>query len=970
MVSFEKEYQRLNTRQKQAVDAIEGPVMVVAGPGTGKTQVVALRTANILRKTQARPGNILCLTFSTSGATAMRERLRYFIGADAYGVTVSTIHGFCNEVIAANPQVFEEWAALEQISDVERYRALNKIIDQLLPDLELVNRKQPYLQTRNILSRISQLKREGVADRETLRSVADEYQSQMEGKSKEGTKAHEKNVRAARKFHALLDVFFLYQEMLEKTQRYDYDDMILYVIKALEEEDWLLANLQERYQYILVDEFQDTNGAQYRLIELLTKPRTPEDRPNLFIVGDDDQAIYRFQGANLTNILSFHSRFPNAPTIALTTSYRCTQSILDAAGSLIENNTERLVGKVEGLEKNLTSPKVEPGAHPTLYLATSDMAEPWMVVDLIEERLKKDQSPETIAILTQTNAELQPLYDTLKARAIPVQMKGKVDLLNHRLVQQVIAILKAIEAPEDSGALAVALACATFTCHPADLGKLFALRREKEATLLHVLLNHLEEIDLYEREAVQNARDVILDLHHKRSSRTVIDTLEHLYKECGFLAKSDQLDPLDFAALQEFFGRIKYRAYEQPSFSFEVFLSDLEFYGKSEYSDLRLTYDLPHLNQSGVQLMTAHQSKGLEFETVFLVNFRDGHWDKRRNPSSISIPEDLLFGWEKDQKAYEKHQDERRVAFVAMTRAKTELIFTCAKELTSGDRSRSVSPSGFFAEAGELPEQELDLQKPEQASTLLFEPVRNMDEEFEAFLRSRLENFSLSVTALNHFLEDPKLFMELDLLQTPQSKQSGLVYGNAVHHALRKWGLRMQQGEEESSHQFIADFATYLEERELLTNAERARLKKVGEESLPRYFQQRLSALSPFVHKIEYPIKAHLFDIPIKGMIDRIDLLAPESAQARVIDYKTGRPKSENAIRDGDYFRQLVFYALLIENGYSILKPQEFVLDFIGESDEHPVERRFVITDEEKKDLQKVIRDVWAKVQALDFTPL
>ncbi|OGJ81988.1 hypothetical protein A3J91_05625 [Candidatus Peribacteria bacterium RIFOXYC2_FULL_58_10] len=283
---FEAAYRRLNEAQRAAVDTIEGPVMCVAGPGTGKTEAVALRVANILRKTHARPGNILCLTFSVSAATAMRERLRALIGSDAYGVTVSNFHGFCNDLIGDYPLVFDAWSALEQISDVERYRQVNKIIDQLLPDLILVNRKQPYSRTKEIIACISSLKREGKTDREDLLRIADTYEADLTGRSKEGTKAAEKNLLAARKFREFLEVFFRYQQMLASTQRYDYDDMILYCIRALTEEDWLLAGLQERYQYILVDEFQDTNGAQAQLVSLLTTSRTPEDKPNLFVVGD------------------------------------------------------------------------------------------------------------------------------------------------------------------------------------------------------------------------------------------------------------------------------------------------------------------------------------------------------------------------------------------------------------------------------------------------------------------------------------------------------------------------------------------------------------------------------------------------------------------------------------------------------------------------------------------------------------
>ena len=497
---------------------------------------------------------------------------------------------------------------------------------------------------------------------------------------------------------------------------------------------------------------------------------------------------------------------------------------------------------------------------------------------------------------------------------------------------------------------------------------------------------HNSQFTIHNFVSILKARDVILDLSSKLGSRTVVDTMEHVLKDTGLLPKPDEQNPADFAALQTLFERIKYRAYEQPTFTFASFLSDLTYYETPEYSELRLSYDLPHLTESGVQLMTAHQSKGLEFDCVILANFRHGQWDKKRTPSSLAIPEDLLFGWEKDTKTFEKGQDERRVAFVAMTRARNELIFTCPKQATMGDSLRDVSPSAFFAEAGDLLEEARDLTAPEQTSTLLFEPIIQSDEAFRAFLKERLQHFALSVTALNHYLEDPQLFIELDLLQMPQSKEASLVYGNAVHEALRVWGMNhLMTGEENLKSQssnltsFVESFKTYLDEREVLTEAEKARLIAVGEEALPRYFEQRLAEANPHVYRVEYGITTLLADesvdpdrggVPIKGKIDRIDTLGPDSAVATVVDYKTGRPKTEKQIYDDGYFRQLSFYSLLIEHGASILKPQSFVLDFIGEGSEHPVERAFEVSEADRKELVEIVKEVWKRVINLDFSPI
>jgi len=973
---FETEFNRLNPAQRKAVETIEGPVMVIAGPGTGKTQVVAMRVAQILAKSQMRPSNILCLTFSMSGATAMRDRLRTLIGPDAYGVTVSTIHGFCQEIISSHPILFDEWSAADQISDIERYRELNKIIDQLLPDLAIVNPKTPYGRTKELIDRISQVKREGKTEKD-LREVAHAYEQAMTGKSKEGTKAQAKNMLAVRKYQEFIEIFCRYQKMLTETRRYDFDDMILYAIRALEREEWLLMGLQERYMYVLVDEFQDTNGSQYRLIELLTTPVISPNEPNIFVVGDDDQAIYRFQGANLQNMLSFHRRFPAAPIVVLRTSYRSTQSILDAAGKVIAQNTERLVGRIPGLEKELAAASGEAGDLPRLLRPASDMAEPWMIADVIEQVIADGVSVKEIAVLTQTNGELRAYYDVLQARGIPVQMSGKIDLLAHPLVRQLLAVLWAVRQPEKDGRLAAALAADSFGCHPADVARLFALTRERKISLFDLLLqldiplSPTADVPFRDLPTVLSARDTLLDLHQKLPTRTVIETVERIMHECNFVHRKDgTIDPLDLAALQEFFERVKSRAYEQPAFSFEHLLSDLDFYQNPDYGALRMTYAIPHLVEEGVRLMTAHQSKGLEFDTVILGNFRDGHWDRRRNPSSLALPEELLFGWEREQKTFEQHQDERRVAFVAMTRAKRNLIFSCPVEMTTGDKARAVSPSAYFSEAGILPEVHVPLKDPEKASTLLLRRPRAIDDEMRAFLQDRLKTFALSVSGLNRFLDDPQRFFEEDLLQVPMLSKFEFAYGNAVHWALRQWALGHQQGMPLGKAELIREFRQHLTEREFLTDAELERLSHVGAEALTRYYEQKLQGSSPVIQSVELRLKTNLGDIPLKGAIDRIDLAHPDSSVATIIDYKTGAPKTESQIREGDYYRQLVFYAVLLEGARPLLQPKAFILDFVGERSEHPIERIFQISAEDKEEMRTLIKKIWAKILALDFTHL
>jgi DNA helicase-2/ATP-dependent DNA helicase PcrA len=821
-----------------------------------------------------------------------------------------------------------------------------------------------------------------------LLAAADAYDRVMAEKSKPGTKVHERNLQSAQKFREFIDIFQAYQEMLAATGRYDYDDMILRVIRALTEDDTLLASLQERYQYLLVDEFQDTNGAQYKLISQLTTYRDLPHEPNVFVVGDDDQAIYRFQGANLQNMLSFHARFPHAPVIALTTSYRSTQTILDAAQALIARNTDRLVGRVPGLEKILQSAMDDAGVPVTLLRPPSDAAEPWYIAEILEARIAAGQAAESMAVLTRTNEELFLLLDVLRARRIPVVISGTDDLLEHPLVRQVVTILRAID-EQTNDRLLQALSCDCFGVHPADLARVTLQARDAKVSPADTLVRLTDEAAsaYHNLPSLLHARDVLLTFRQKAAVRTLIETVDYVLREAGIAphpqSAADDINPRDLAAVEAFFRYVRERSIQHPGLTIRQFMDDISFYDEGV---VRLSYSIPHLTEAGVNIMTAHQSKGLEFQTVIIMHFREGHWEKRRKPPSVSIPEDLLFGWSSETTADEAFQDDRRLAFVSCTRAKKEIILICPTTIAVGEKTKDISPSAFSADMGNMTEEHVNLEQPEQASLLLHPHAPLPDAALETYLRERLQSFALSATALNRFLTDPHEFLRIDLLGQPEEFDEGSIrrlgYGNAVHWALRQWADARLKGKDMSAEQFVSAFERYLHEKTILTDQQRSDLLALGSQALPQYYAQRLQSSSPFLYGVERDVRARIDDIPLKGKIDRIDIASPTSARATIIDYKAGKAKTESEIRGsieegrvsrtdtGAHFRQLAFYAVLLEAAEPLLEPEAFVLEYIGERGEHPVSRSFVVSDAEKKDLRSLIGDVWTKVTALDFTPL
>ncbi len=981
--TFDRAYERLNPEQRAAVDAIEGPLMVLAGPGTGKTQVVSMRVANILRLTQARPSNILCLTFSNSGASAMRERLRGIIGPDAYGVTVTTIHGFCNDIILRHPEVFRDFSLMEQLTDVERCRILNTIIDQYKAHSVLINPKDPYQRTMDILQRISQCKREAV-DPECAREAARLFAAQMEGKSKEGTKAQARNIRLAAQAAEFADLYDRYQVVLRERGLYDYDDMITFAMRGLQEEDWMLAALQERYQYILVDEYQDTNPSQNRVIATLTTyAEGIEQSPNLCVVGDDDQAIYRFQGASVRGMLAFRERFPDCNIVVLTANYRSTQPILDAAGRLIERNEDRLVRHLPDLTKHLRSAHDDrDAAEPQLLRPVSDAVEPFVLAERVQALLKQGIEPSEIAILTRTNGELFTVAEVFRGLGIPLQISGKLDLLRHAKVLELLSLLRAIAHPENNVDLLAGLGAPCFGCHSADIARLWIAARARgetrgEAWHIFSVLPEIEAMtDLHDASSLIAARDLLLSLHAQRSSKTLPELAEEVLHESGLLPrKTETFDPLDIVALGECFEHIKRRCYETPSFDLRALLADVEY--RTQYA-ISLQYDVPHLTDNAVQIMTAHGSKGLEFEAVLIANFREKHWDGRRRQVGLSLPEELLFGGSLE----EGIEDERRLAYVAWTRAKRFLLLSCPERALRGEREQDASPSAFAVEGGPLPEARAELADPTRASLLLLPRTAPIDGALESYLRSKLETFELSVTALNRFLEDPQSFLREDLLALPQAKTASLSYGTAVHEALRRWALAARDAKPWGEDEFIEAFRSAISEREILTEADRKRLLAMGEVDLRRFAKERLREV-PFIHAVEQRLTARLIDpsspeapaIPIKGTIDRIDLEKPGGSAIHVIDFKTGKPKTAKEVlegNNGNLHRQLVFYKLLIERSTQMVgyNATFFTLDFIGERDEEPKTLSCTIGASESAALELLIRKVWAKIIALDFTPV
>jgi len=984
--AFVTGYATLNEEQKSAVDAIEGPVLVIAGPGTGKTQVLAMRTANILRKTQANPGNILCLTFSTAGVKAMRDRLRRFIGPDAYGIVVNTIHGFCNDVIQQHPGIFRDLSAGEQLSDLERLRLVRGILHDLPVDSVLGRVTPGQDRSADVLSRISQLRKENVSPAD-VRMSADAWEEEMQTTKKTGkerdkeSKSYKDDMRKVKQTREFADVFECYVAGLRKRHVYDYDDMVLLVIHALKENDWMLAPLQERYQYILVDEFQDLNGSQHALLEILTTYVNVDQAPNVFVVGDDDQAIYRFQGASIANMLSFTKKYPNAERIALVRNYRSTQAILDAASAVIDRNVERL-SRIEDIDKNLVAAAGAKGAKPRFLRYADTSLERAGIVDILKKSHDDGTPWKEMAILCRTNGNVLELADLLAVAGIPAVVGAKQDLLAAPPVQRLVAVLRAVESIDTNALLATALR--VMDCHPADLGATFLAYRDaggarrEEGEKADSLRYHLHRHNDKAPTSVQSAFLLLEALHHDKGAMTLTELVETAIRHAGLLPLPEETvaDPRGLAALQSFFDFVKARAHENAGASLEGLLADIDQFLAEK--TLTLQYDMPHLTSDGVELRTAHGSKGLEFDLVIVNDARDKHWGNRRKQVGVSLPDHLLFNTDVEDEKTADMEDERRLFFVAMTRARKELVLTFPEVTRGGAELKDSVPSAFLADAGTTVD-ESNAGDGLHPILTIAGSVLDIDDAFRAYLLKRVEAFELSVTALTSFLEDPQDFLWNHLLLMPRAKEAHLAYGSSVHSALEAQNLAWKNREEFTDPDLLAAFEKHLDTKELLTNRERDHYRRIGLIVLERYAARH--PIPPIVYSAEKTLKAMLPDpvdpllpgVPLTGKVDRIDLFELDGRRCRILDYKTGTPKrTVEAVRaEQSLIHQLGFYKILADRSVGFAHDAVlFTFDFLGSDKDEPSTIDVEVTKEDVEALEALIRRVWAKILALDFTPL
>lgn len=1043
MEEYKKAYQQLNSEQKRAVDQIDGPVLVVAGPGTGKTQLLSLRVANILRQTDTDASSILCLTFTQKAAINMRERLNQLLGSASRYVVVRTFHSFAAEIMNEYPDYFWAGARLSvapeavqddiiqsilalqpldsplsstfagsftALGDVKRSLRLAKeagltpdelqqvvaanlsyidsieptIIDVLSPPLSL--KKLTDLQ-----AAIAKLPPQSSSDSHLLVPLDQLIQDSLDqaimldqdsGKTTHTSKwkrrwlqtvAGQKGMFSERRYNewwqAVAGAYEAYREQLHARGYYDYADMLIEVLEQLQKEPEMLADIQERYLYVLIDEFQDTNAAQLRLAHLVADHYAANNRPNLMAVGDDDQSIFAFNGAELNNILSFQRSYPDTKVIVLRANYRSTQPILDYAHEVIEQAEDRLVIRDPNLKKELVAKAEQSKGTKIEHLRYPTQPHQYTALAETIHALWKDKERD-IAVLARRHDSLQQLASVLLKKGIPVRYDQQSNILEHDAVRQVCQIAQIATAIAGGDKDAVNVGIAELVRHPMwqfspkQLWKLATANYSSPDWLSSLLdsddqkLHQLGQWLSWLARASSNQPlpltiEYILGL---REGQYLLSPLRHYYLSRQPLT-SEYLETL--SAISILRNLVSEYSARGPSLQDFVRFVELNLSTHTVIADESWFTS----GQQAVQLLTVYKAKGLEFDHVYVVDAVESEWKPRTR--GRGSPANLRL-----QPYGEKYDDYIRLLYVAASRARR--MFTTTSYM-SDDKGSEVLPTPLLANIPST-----TITAPAETPTKVLEEAlgwpRLSSTDERALLSERLESYSLSPSALINFLDienaGPQTFFERSILRLPSARSVQGSFGVAIHAALETAQRLLNNGK--------VEFGTVLDrfeatlEREHLLPHERQQLQLKGEQLLVKLIKN--AALPMQKGSLT---EQHITDVTLdKARVSgKLDLIYADRHSVIITDYKTGKPlpsfETKNQALLTKAWRhklQLLFYALLARES-TRFKANDITPQMVYVEAEH--RQQLVLacqpSSDELTDLEQLIKVVWHKIINLDM---
>jgi len=914
----------LTARQRRAVTHDEGPLLIVAGAGTGKTTVITRRIAWLIAEKRARPSEILALTFTDRAAFEMTERVDRLVPYGHNDAQISTFHAFGDRLLREH--AFE--AGLSDRSSVLSRAEQIIFLREHLFELPL-DRYRPLGNPTRFLSAlvtlISRLRDEDVTPDEYLaaaRRLADAAAAAPDDAVLAETAAGQLE---------LAETYAAYERLMRTSDRIDFGDQVSLALRLLREHPAVLAGERRRYRYVLVDEFQDTNHAQWELVKLLA-----EEHRNVTVVGDDDQSIYRFRGAALGNILGFRQAYPKAASVVLVDNYRSRQPVLDAAYRLIRHNDPDRLEAREGLDKRLRArsrfARAEPEAGAIQLVGfTTGSDEADAVADRIAASMRSGRRAGDHAILVRGNRDADPYLRALNVARIPWRFSGTAGLYRQPEVRVLISFLRAVNDPDDSVSLYDLATSEVFGLSPSDVTLAMNRARRRRSSLAAALRDAAQHPDespfgLRAIEVVQRLL-ASLETHRAMSAeRSCGELLYHFITSSGWLARltleARETGEERLANVGRFFEIVRRQGGLLRDDRLPFLVAQLDTL--IETGDDPSTADVEPDEGDAVHVLTYHKAKGLEFDVVFMVGLvsdRFPGWDRR---DALEMPAELGRGTPVTEGDHHT-AEERRLFYVGMTRAREELVMSWARDY-GGRRSRSVSR--FVVEALDLPPATpLETVRPAVLEQLARHDASPVDAA-PAPPRPALGNrpLTLSYGQINDYLECPAKYRFAHVVRIPTPVSHQMVYGRALHAAVQAYHRRQLSGRPMSRDELHAALDASWESAGFLTREHEEARRAAAHDAVRLFWEdQQRDPARPVAVEQEFTVS---FGVDrLRGRYDRVD--RDEAGRVVITDYKSSDVRDlVTANRRARESLQLSIYALAHEAQHGAL-PDELALHFL-----------------------------------------
>jgi len=876
----------LDAEQRAAVEHGEGPLLIVAGAGTGKTTVIARRIAHLIETKQARPSEILALTFNDKAAAEMQERVDVLVPYGYADVTIRTFHSFGEEVLGGHGVEIGFAPGFTVLDATAQALFLAERLDELGLD-QYAPLSDPTRYLRTLGTYFHRAKDEPIWPDEIERIA-----ERLDGDERE------RELELARAYRR-------YNELLWKSGFVDFGDLLALTVRLFDESPATLRRFQERYRFVLVDEFQDTNPVQFTMVKRLTA-----NHRNLVVVGDDDQSIYAFRGAHLKNILEFREHFPDTAEIVLRRNYRSTREILKVSRRLIQVNRERLETRY-GISKELATDATGPAAQYREF-ATEAEESSWIAKEIAAGVEAGNRRWRDFAILVRVNRHAEPFLRALEEHGVPYYFSGSRGLFQRPEVKELVALLHSLS-PESRPEHLYLLASGGYGVNEDDLALLIPRLRVdpvRFGTLLERASRDAAGVSISDegRERLATMAKDLKELREFAKGRRTGEVLYHYLERRGLLkrlvASPSFEDEGRARNIVKFFSIV--RSFERVALADRVplFLRHLD--AIQEYGEDPAVAEIDAASDV-VQVLTIHKAKGLEFPCVFLVQVADGRFPTSFRSRGLRLPVERAF---EDASESESHrEEERRLCYVALTRAKEELAVTYARDYGAfGNRERR--PSQFLLEAFDLGRpvparqrrralEDLEVHRPGEAPSFQAPPGRPPSREPLALSHQRLVDYEtcpLKYRFLHEISVDPIL-----------TRDHRVNFGNAIHQAVAFALGRKLLGKTPLFDEVAMVFGTAWRNEGYRSEEHERRRFEQGLEAL-RGFMAREVETGPVPSAVERHFRIKLDGLVISGSIDRIDETEEEIA---LIDYKTSElddfEKADQAARDS---LQLPLYAL------------------------------------------------------------